>query len=291
MGKINEKELKELFMEIKDNNKIAFEKLYKHYNKLVYGIAFSIIKNKQDAEEIVQTVFTKIYTIDETKLPSKNESAWLYSVTKNETINFLKKKNNNISLDNVYEIEDMDDEISKIIDKDSYNRLISKLNDKEKEVVSLKILSNLSFDEIGEILNIPSGTAKWRYYKSINTLKILLSNLGMFVISFISSIIAFKNGAKSSYSAMQGTNHIDNFREDEELTENENESNILDKEEKTEQNIIVETPVTSNNTNYIGISLMGISIFFLIITITFSIILTKHQIKRKKKVKVISKNG
>ena len=42
MGKVNENELRELVLEIKHNNKIAFEKLYNRYNKLVYGIAFSI---------------------------------------------------------------------------------------------------------------------------------------------------------------------------------------------------------------------------------------------------------
>ena len=44
MGKINVKELEELFIEIKYGNKIAFEKLYNNYNKLIYSIAYSILK-------------------------------------------------------------------------------------------------------------------------------------------------------------------------------------------------------------------------------------------------------
>ena len=91
MRKINDIQLKELFIEIKNNNKIAFEKLYKQYNKLVYGIAFSILKNNQDSEDIVQNVFTKLYTMDKSKLPNNNEATWIYSVTKNETLNFLQK--------------------------------------------------------------------------------------------------------------------------------------------------------------------------------------------------------
>jgi len=291
MGKINENELRELFIKIKHNNKIAFEKLYNQYNKLVYGIAFSILKNKTDSEDIVQIVFTKIYSIDKSKLPSSKEASWLYTITKNESIRFLNNKKNVIDVDSIYEIEDTDNEINKIIDRDSYNRLISKLNDKEKEVVSLKIISNLSFEEIAKILNVPVGTVKWRYYKSINTLKILLSNFGMFIISFISSVIAFKNGAKLSDSANQEISDIENnnnLREDEEIkgspTEEKKENIFLDKEEQTEQNTIVEIPVLRNNTNYIGISLITISTIFLIITIIFSIIFTKHQLKRKKKV-------
>ena len=48
MIKIDDKELNELFIELKDNNKIAFEKLYTKYNKLVYGVAFSILKTKNE---------------------------------------------------------------------------------------------------------------------------------------------------------------------------------------------------------------------------------------------------
>ena len=57
MEKINARELKDLFIEIKYGNKIAFEKLYNNYNKLIYSIAYSILKNKQDAEDVVQIVF------------------------------------------------------------------------------------------------------------------------------------------------------------------------------------------------------------------------------------------
>ena len=188
MGKINVKELEELFIEIKYGNKIAFEKLYNNYNKLIYSIAYSILKNKQDAEDVVQIVFEKLYLIDKEKLPNRNESSWLYSITKNETINYLKHNKNNIDLDSIYNIGDDNNEINKIIDQDSYNRLINKLNNKEKEIISLKIISNLSFEEIGKLLKEPTGTIKWRYYKAVNTLKILLSNLGMSIITFVIGI-------------------------------------------------------------------------------------------------------
>ncbi len=289
MGKINEKELKELFIEIEHDNKIAFEKLYNQYNKLVYGIAFSILKNKQDSEDIVQSVFTKLYTIDKNKLPNNNEATWLYSFTRNETLNFLQKKKDNINLDSVYEIEDTNNEINKIIDQDTYNRLISKLNDKEREIISLRILGNFSFEEIGKILNKPTGTIKWKYYKSMHTLKILLSNLGMFIVSFISSIIAFKNGTKKSDLTKEEVSDVEdsNFREDEEIkgspTEEKKENALLDKEEPIQENVIVDVPVRNDNINYIAIGFMGISVIFFAITIIFSIIFAKHQLKRRKK--------
>ena len=115
------KELRELFIEIRHNNKIAYEKLYTRYKSLVYGIAFSILKNKHDSEDVVQAVFTKIYEIDKDKLPTNKEASWLYTTTKNQAISFLRKKTNNVDLESIYEIEDSDTEINKLIDQDSYN--------------------------------------------------------------------------------------------------------------------------------------------------------------------------
>lgn len=281
--KIKAKELKELFNQIKSNDDTAFEEFYTKYNKLIYKIAFSILKNKSDAEDITQIVFEKIYSMDKENLPTKNETSWIYSVTKNETLNYFKSNRNNITLDDIYEIEDNNQEISKIIDQENYKRLISKLNDNEKEIISLKIISNFSFEEIGKILNMPTGTVKWRYYKAINTLKLLLSNLTMFIISFISSIYALKS-TKKIISPIQEENVIENIV----IAADENQKQQYEKSENTQQNsqeeinttIIEET--NENEVNYPAIGLMGISTVFLMLTIIFSIIFAKYQLKLKK---------
>ena len=291
MGNKEKEELKKLFYEVKTGNKQVIEEIYKKYNKIIYSIAFSILKNKEDSEDIVQIFFSKLYSLEENKLPNSNESSWIYTTTRNEAINFLKKKRNNIDYESMYEIVDTNNELNQIIDKDSYNRLISKLNDTEKQIISLKILADLSFGEIGKLLNIPTGTVKWKYYKSINTLKILLSNLSMFIVTFLSSILAFKNGKKIS-NVMDGEvkqEITENVSKGEEALGNNKEEYKDKNEVSTEQeiqkdeNIIVEEPVINSNVNYVGIGLMSISCIFFIITITFSIIFTKNQLNRRKK--------
>ena len=117
------------------------------------------------------------------KIPDNNELTWLYTITKNQTIDYLRKQHNNIDIDNIYDIPEQNDKISEIIDIDTYNSMINCLNEDEKEIVSLKILGNFTFKEIGLMLNIPTGTAQWKYYKAVHTLKIFLSNLSMFVIT------------------------------------------------------------------------------------------------------------
>lgn len=301
MLKIDEKELKELFIELKCGNKKAFENLYTKYNRLVYGIAFSILKNKTDSEDIVQTVFSKIYEINKEKLPTNKEASWIYTLTKNETITFLRKRENYISLENIYEIEDNDNEINNIIDRDSYNRLIGKLNNKEKQIISLKILGNFSFKEISKLLNEPSGTVKWRYYKAVNTIKMLLSNLGMFIVTFIIGLKTLFNKNKMNRVEEQATdNKTENEtldRTEEKIEEDtsksetsdfqdkykeESKSQIMEEENNKQESIVINE--TENNTiNYYGIGFLSISAIFLIITIICATFFIKYQLKSKKK--------
>ena len=292
MVKINEKELKEIFNEIRNNSNSAFEKLYKKYKTLIYGIAFSILKNKQDAEDVVQTVFAKIYDINIDKLPTQKEASWLYTTTKNEAIMLLRKRDNNLSLDSIYEIETSNNEIEEVISKDSYSRLISKLNDKEKEIISLKILANLSFDEIANLLNEPTSTIKWRYYKSIKSLKILLSNLGMFIITLVIGIKTLFNKKITSQESI-----TDNFITEDKVeqdsiqqgTEEENkgfQESITDsttnRVEDEKQEIIIQQEKVENDVNYLGIGMLSISAIFLVITIIFTILRIKPKLKKGK---------
>lgn len=287
MGKVNENELRELVLEIKHNNKITFEKLYNRYNKLVYRIAFSILKNKEDSEDVVQTVFSKLCVLEKDKLPTDKVGTWLYTVTKNEALLLLRKNNKDVNLDTIYDLEDENNEIDKLINKDSYNRLINGLNQKEQEIVSLKILSNFTFKEIGELLGESANTIKWRYYKSIYSLRIMLSNLGMFIITFVLGIVTLKEHKKKATIIKEDKNtngiQIENdieHKKNEEFRENE----IIqdDKSTDSSENVIIED-TNINTTNYLSIGMFSISAIFLMITITFSIFLIKHQLNAKKK--------
>ncbi len=282
--------LEQLFKIMKQGNNEVIQELYKRYNKIVYGIAFSILKNKEDSEDVVQKVFLKLHNIDERKLPKEKAGTWLYSVTKNEALTILRKKYDDISLENIYNCENANDEISDFIDKESYNKIISKLSEKEQKVVSLKILSNLTFEEISEVLGESINTVKWRYYKAIYTLKIALSNLGMFIITFILGIATLKEQKKEETIIKEEQNFDNNLiaedTEKTEKTENNkfNTNEVIQDNENTNsfENVVIED-TNINITNYLSIGMFSISAIFLIITIIFTIFLAKHQLKGGKK--------
>lgn len=287
MGKINEDELKELFIEIKKNNTSAFDKIYTKYNKLIYAIAFSILKNREDSEDVVQAVFSKIYTLEKEKFPTEKIGTWLYTVTKNEALLFLRKKDNSVNIEAIYNLKDENNDIDNYINIDSYNRLIKGLDKKEQEIISLKILSNLTFKEIAELLGESTNTIKWRYYKAIYTLKITLGNLSMFIITFVLGILALKEHKKdaptiqeeqsSSHTEIEGKE--DSITKYNEIIQESDETNSL-------ENVIVQQNTHVDTTNYLSIGMFSISGMFLILTIIFAIFWVNHQLKVNKKASI-----
>lgn len=176
MEQFNKNRLHQIFETyILEQNEKNLEILYINYRDLIYSIAYSFLRNKEDSEDIVQNIFLKLQKLDKEKLPKQNEFTWLYAVTKNESINLLKKNCKIIDYEDI-DIPDNLNITNKVIADDEYNFLIKHLDKLERKIVNLKLLSGLSFKEIGNSLNMPVGTIEWKYYKSINWLRILISN-------------------------------------------------------------------------------------------------------------------
>ncbi len=307
MPAINKEDLKIVIDKLKENKKSSdFEEFYENYRNVVFRIAFSILKNQQDSEEVVQNTFLKIFQLDKDKLPNKNESTWLYSVTKNQALMLMRKKKIEIDIDSIYDIKCEDSDIDKIIDKHYYNKLIHKLSKDEQQIVSLKILGNFSFTEIGKMLNISPNTIKWKYYKSIKTLKLSIGGLLMFVSTFILGKFIEKLEKQENDKIDIGNNKVDNNVSKENNTSVETNSNTIDeyiKSEKQEndaeenkikdeeaQQTLNEAFTTSieqeshiENLHTLKLGFLTFSYIFLTFFLIFAYFFIKSQLKQKKK--------
>lgn len=308
MNKINKKELHEIFQSLRNKNQNAYNNLYEKYYKLVYGIVFSIIKNQADSEDVTHEIFTKIYKLDINKLPENHEASWLFTVSKNECLLFLRKSKPNISIEEIYEIPENTNGIDDVIDKDYYNKLISGLKEDEKIIVSLKVLSNFTFKKISQVMNIPIGTVQWKYYNAINSLKVSIGSLVGAALAFIIVIARGEFWKEKEYlkdnkekNISDNNTETDNYKNQEETEIQgqdgssviQNIENQASENEKEDTNSISETTTSSeveNTTDVQGNSLNnfdGIQIASLTIGITllviFIIFFKKYQQKLKKK--------
>ena len=291
------KKEEEIFELLKTNRTQGIEELYKNYSKLVFGVIYSILKNTDETEDVLQNVFIKLFRLDNEKLPTKSHLSWLYSVAKNETINYIKKHSKEKCFENLYEISDKDTEIEKALDKEYFNNLIKNLPKKQQEILSLKIVSNLSFKEIASILNMKIPTVQWHYYKSLNTIKLLLGNvITIFVGAFLyikTKGLTERNEAEPEENdsakekdeiALDEEKSIDESYSINQSTELQEEYNRADNE--TGKNSTIEitaqaTETAESPTN--NIVSVGIIVTTVLLVVIFSILLIKRQIKLKKR--------
>ncbi len=75
------------------NNQIFFEKLYHEYKTLVYNVALNYLQSIEDAEEVTQDVFVKVYHSLENFNQKSSYKTWIYRIAINQCLDFTKRKN------------------------------------------------------------------------------------------------------------------------------------------------------------------------------------------------------
>lgn len=188
LNKIKEGELKDIFELLRNGESEALGLLYQsHYNRL-YGIAMSVLNDANDAEDVVHNVIIKLYNLDKEKFPKDHELSWLYSVVKNEALDFKRKQKREAPLDCPVALNDKN--IEQFADMDSYYSMIEGLNDMQRQIVTLKVLGGYTHREIAAMLNKPCGTVQWIYNTAVKKLRVLLSALATMILIVSGGITA-----------------------------------------------------------------------------------------------------
>lgn len=150
-----------------ENSSRPFEVLYNRYYTKVLDKCYSFVKNKQQAEELTEDIFSKVFE----KLPSYKQlssfSSWLYSITYNHCIDYLreKKKLHYPNWDRENELPEIIDDTDDIIEEINYDNLLTVLeliHPEEKALLLMKYQDELSMKQIGVALRISEDAAKMR---------------------------------------------------------------------------------------------------------------------------------
>jgi len=151
----------------------AFEALLVEYEKPVFNAAFRMLNNRDDARDVTQTVFLKVFENFAQFDPSRRFFSWIYRITLNESINWLGKENRLEPL--LYETADEgkgpDEEVESARVSAGVQAALMTINTDYRTVVILKHFLGCSYVEIGEILEIPEKTVKSRLYTARQQLK------------------------------------------------------------------------------------------------------------------------
>ncbi|RLL40123.1 RNA polymerase sigma factor [Oceanobacillus piezotolerans] len=123
---------------------------------------------KEDAEDIIQNTFYKVYTLLD-NLTEKNIRPWFFRVALNEYIDLKRKKGHqNIYLtEEIYaKLQHTDNEFSVILNKDEIFHLLKDVKEEYKEIFLLKYYYDLPYEEIATILDIKVNSVKQKLYRA-----------------------------------------------------------------------------------------------------------------------------
>ncbi len=160
-----------LVKKAKKGNKQAFLQLIEAEQARLYRTAFLYAKNQEDALDIVQETIYKAFISIETIRDPRYFTTWLIRILIHSALDFLKKKQKVIPLEQ--------DSFSKmpakeivIEDKMDLYDAIDKLNERHKTIIILRYYQDLTVAEIADIVGIPEGTVKSNLHRALQLLRL-----------------------------------------------------------------------------------------------------------------------
>ena len=162
-----------------NNSSVAQRELYNRFSGILFGICYRYASCRQDAEDMLQEGFIKIFTKISSFENKGNFEGWMKRVMVHTCINYLKKNKkfeNIISLENVYNLEIKEESIaSKLLGK-QVMECLRLLPIGYRTVINLYAIEGFNHKEIGEILEIGESTSRSQFIRGKNVLETILIN-------------------------------------------------------------------------------------------------------------------
>jgi RNA polymerase sigma-70 factor (ECF subfamily) len=184
----------ELIARAKSGDERAFRSLLDKYQRPVFTICLRMVRNRDEAADLAQESFIKVFSMLERYNPSYAFSSWLFKITSNLCIDSLRKRKvDTFAMDEPvdvekgeiqrqYEAPDLDPE-QELMKKEKMQRLsdaVDKLPPHYRIMLILRHQENLSYEEIADSLEIPLGTVKARIHRAREMLKVNLKGKDFF---------------------------------------------------------------------------------------------------------------
>jgi RNA polymerase sigma factor (sigma-70 family) len=166
----------DIISSFKEGNESAFNYLVLKYQKKIYWVVRKMVIDHDEADEITQEVFIKLF---KSLKDFRGESAlytYIYKIAINYSLNYLKKQKSIFSKTKIfseeeYKISSGENQQDELIDESARKQLlkeaINMLPNQQRAVFNMRFYDNLSYDEIANILNKSVGGMKANYFHAV----------------------------------------------------------------------------------------------------------------------------
>ena len=170
-------QLEQLISKFQQKDIKSFEKLYEMYADSMFGVIFNIIRNKEEAEEVLQDVFIKAWNNSGSYASKKGRFfTWLLNIARNTAIDKIRSKSFNQGKQNLdasffVDILESYDNLDTKIDVQHLKKFVKALKDTCKNLIELLYFKGYTQKEASEELKMPLGTVKTNNRKCISELR------------------------------------------------------------------------------------------------------------------------
>jgi RNA polymerase sigma-70 factor, ECF subfamily len=176
---------RELVAAILDGEQHLFETLVQRYEKRIINYVYRMIRRYEDAHDLAQEIFIKVYMALDRYDPTFQFSTWIFRIAQNTAIDQIRKKNlpeESLTREDRGGGEDREMEIAADVVspyRAAFNvemaaaieSAVGELPEDYRELIELRHFAELSYDEIAEITRLPLGTVKNKLFRARNMLK------------------------------------------------------------------------------------------------------------------------
>ncbi|RJP81742.1 MAG: sigma-70 family RNA polymerase sigma factor, partial [Candidatus Zixiibacteriota bacterium] len=174
----NEDQVRELIRRAQGGDQEAFRELVEMYRTRVASIAYGLVGNYEDARDIAQEVFIKVYRALDRFDTNKKFFTWLYRLAVNASIDFLRanrKRSFQESIDSASNFQqypdsrleaDLEMALENLERREIFEGIVAELNPRQKMAFVLCDLQGLSSQEAAEIIDCPQVTLRWYLHEA-----------------------------------------------------------------------------------------------------------------------------
>ena len=162
--------LEELLIQLQNDKMEYFDEFYNLTKNKVFYMAYSILQDYHLSEDILQDTYIKFLKHKKKVKVDGNILSYLLEISKNLSLNYVKKHKKVVNIDNIvfkYE-EQYQEEFEELKLVKDMKKI---LNENEFQIIILRIINELTNNEIAQLLNKPLGTVLWTYNNAIKKLR------------------------------------------------------------------------------------------------------------------------
>lgn len=163
---------------IRQGDQEALRKIYEDYVGLIYSVVYELTAQKEDAQDLTSDFFIRLWDKADRYQPGGKHKGWMVAIARNMAIDYLRKRGRELA------VEDMafgpaadggrrtsEGFAEELVGELSMGEAMAVLKPDQRQVLDLKILGEMTFQEIADTLGKPLGTVSWLYREGIRRLR------------------------------------------------------------------------------------------------------------------------